>query len=91
MTLPMEWKKTGNTVVHQSGFALSVDHGTFAMPYEVNTRSTEGLSPVDLARMIRLGLASGRECERLPKNRAPRDQLSPSQPRVVVRKRRHIG
>ncbi|MET0026454.1 MAG: hypothetical protein ABW101_02355 [Candidatus Thiodiazotropha sp.] len=87
----MEWTKSGNTVVHQSGFELSVDHGTFAMPYEVNARSTEGLSPAALARMIRLGLAYGRASERLPKNQAPRDPLRPSQPRVVVRKRRHIG
>jgi hypothetical protein len=86
----MEWTKSGNTVVHQSGFALSVDHDTFAMPYEVNVRSTEALSPADLARMIRQGLAHGRECERLLKNWTPRDPLSPSRPQVVVRKRRRI-
>ncbi|MEJ2407656.1 MAG: hypothetical protein P8171_26030 [Candidatus Thiodiazotropha sp.] len=74
----MEWSKFGNTAVHQSGFALSVDHGTFAMPYEVNACSTEGLSPAYLVPMNRLGLAYAQE------SRAP-------QPRVAVRKRRQIG
>ncbi len=86
----MEWEKSGNSVIHHSGFTLSVDHGSFSNPFEVNVRHSEGLTPADLAGMIRSALAYGRECEQQTRTREPKDSSGLQQPRIVIRKKRRI-
>ncbi|MEJ2423085.1 MAG: hypothetical protein P8101_01320 [Candidatus Thiodiazotropha sp.] len=87
----MEWEKSGNSVVHRSGFTLSVDHGSFSSPFEINIRHSEELTPADLAGMIRSALAYGRECEQQARTRDPEDASSLRQPKIVIRKKRRIG
>jgi hypothetical protein len=87
----MEWEKSGNSVVHRSGFTLCVEHGSFSNPFEINIRHSEELTSADLAGMIRSALAYGRECEQQARTRAPEDSSSLRQPKIVIRKKRRIG
>jgi hypothetical protein len=50
------WGDALELLIYLSGFRLTVDHGSFAMPCEISYERGDGLSPIELARMIRSGL-----------------------------------
>jgi hypothetical protein len=60
----MDWKVQGNSVIHKSGFTITVDNGSFETPYEVSFKNAQSLGPFKLSRMIRIGLAFGLKHER---------------------------
>ncbi len=85
----MDWEKQGKQIVHKTGFMLSIDNGTFAMPYELSYTGTDGLSPVEVARMIRSALYHGRHLEQKAQKRrdvAPRHAYGA--PQIVTKRRR---
>jgi len=88
----MDWEKQGNQIVHASGFRLTVDHGSFEMPYELSYERGDGLSPIELARMIRSGLHHGRLLElEAQKHRASASSHANGNhraPQVVTKRRR---
>jgi hypothetical protein len=87
----MDWKMQGSTVIHTSGFSVSVHNGSFASPFEISFSGDDGLSPVMLARMIRDGLFHGQLLERV--ERRPEPSRAEQSPTTVVYKRRrsHSG
>ncbi len=55
----LEWKKESNYVIHESGFTVIVEEGSFSQPSSIQIRQAEGFGAIEQAKLLREGLEFG--------------------------------
>ncbi|WP_372740777.1 hypothetical protein [Neptunomonas sp.] len=82
----MEWKKESNYVVHESGFTVIVEEGSFNEPSTIRINQADGFSAIEQAKLLRQGIEFGRSKIEVDSKRvAPRENNGP---RITVKKSR---
>lgn len=56
----MEWKKESKYVIHESGFTVIVEEGSFDDPSSIRIKQSEGFDALEQAKLLREGLEFGR-------------------------------
>lgn len=52
----LEWKKESNYVIHESGFTIIVEEGSFHEPSSIQIKQSEGFGAVEQAKLLREGM-----------------------------------
>jgi hypothetical protein len=68
----LEWKKESNYVIHESGFTIIVEEGSFNEPSSIQIEESEGVSAIAQAKLIREGMEFFRS-----KTHVDSNQISP--------------
>lgn len=83
----MEWKKESNYVIHESGFTVIVEEGSFSQPSSIQIRQAQGFDAIKQAKLLREGLEFGvsNTRQKLASGIAPMENNTP---RILIKKNR---
>ncbi|SIS97932.1 hypothetical protein [Neptunomonas antarctica] len=83
----LEWKKESNYVIHESGFTIIVEEGSFYEPSSIQIKQSEAVGAIEQAKLLREGMEFVRSKTRqtLIPGRAPLDN---NRPIITVKKTR---
>jgi hypothetical protein len=65
----LEWKKESNYVIHESGFTIIVEEGSFNEPSSIQIKQSEGFSAIEQAKLLREGMEFVRSKTHVDSNR----------------------
>jgi hypothetical protein len=85
----LKWKKESNYVIHESGFTIILEEGSFHEPSLIQIKQSEGFGAIEQAKLLREGMEFVRSKTRqqLTSGIAP---LVNNTPRITVKKTRKM-
>ena len=84
-----EWKKESNYVIHESGFTIIVDEGSFIDPSSIQIKQADGISAIEQVKLLREGMDFIRSKTHVDSIRMISQENNP--PRITVKKTRKIS
>lgn len=65
----LEWKKESNHVVHESGFTIIIEEGSFHEPSSIQIKQPKEFSAIEQAKLLREGMEFARSKTHVDSNR----------------------
>ena len=74
----MEWKKESNYIIHESGFTIIIEEGSFNEPSTIRIKQSERFDAIEQAKLLREGMKFGRLDTHVDRKRmAPKKDKAP--------------
>lgn len=65
----LEWKKESNHIIHESGFTIIIEEGSFHEPSSIQIKQPKEFSSIEQAKLLREGMEFARSKTHVDSNR----------------------